>query len=136
MIRFAAAVALSAVAAHADTYCADLTALSNGTITEIALPSGKAGICAISQDLSGARAVNCRWPFDYRVQAATDAFTRLLDATAQCLNTEGVSDQGVNHPDSYDLRTFDTDTGQVSVSIKDKGALQQTFIFLRVAPPA
>ncbi|WP_299288665.1 hypothetical protein [uncultured Tateyamaria sp.] len=136
MIRYAFAVLLSATAVHADTYCADLTALANGSSSEIAMPSGAIGTCSTSLDLTGARALNCRWPFDYRAQAATDAFTELLDATAQCLDTDGVTDQGVNHPDSYDLRTFTTDTAQVSVSIKDKGALQQTFIFLRVAPPS
>ncbi len=126
---------LGATAVHADTYCADLTALANGSVTEIALPSGAAGTCSVSQDLMGARALNCRWPFGYRARAATDTFAELLDATARCLDTDGVTDQGVNHPDSYDLRTFKTDTAHIGVSIKDKGALQQTFIFLRVAPP-
>ena len=133
MIR-ALILALSATVAHADTYCADLTALTDGTASDIALPSGTQGTCTTSLDLTGARALNCRWPFDYRAKAATDTFTALLDATTMCLNAEGLSDQGVNHPDSYDLRTFDTETAQVSISIKDKGALQQTFIFLRVAP--
>ena len=128
-------LALCATAAHADAYCADLTALADGSAAEISLPSGAPGICTTSLDLSGARALNCRWPFDYRAQAATDAFDTLLDATAKCLNTGGTTDQGVNHPDSYDLRMFATPTAQISVSIKDKGALQQTFIFLRVAPP-
>ena len=133
MIR-ALVLALSATAAHADTYCADLTALTDGTATDIALPSGTQGTCTTSFDLTGARALNCRWPFDYRAKAATDAFTDLINATTQCLNTDGLSDQGVNHPDSYDLRTFTTETAQISISIKDKGALQQTFVFLRVAP--
>ena len=133
MIR-ALILALSATAAHADTYCADLMALTDGTATDIALPSGTQGTCTTSLDLSGARALNCRWPFDYRAKAATETFFVLLDATTQCLNTDGVTDQGVNHPDSYDLRTFNTDSAQVSISIKDKGALQQTFIFLRVTP--
>ncbi|WP_415402312.1 hypothetical protein [Tateyamaria sp. SN3-11] len=133
MIRYLV-LALCATAAHADTYCADLTALTQGTTTEITLPSGTPGMCTTSLDLTGARALNCRWPFDYRAPAATDTFTALIDATTGCLNTDGLTDQGVNHPDSYDLRTFHTDTAQVSISIKDKGALQQTFIFLRVAP--
>lgn len=134
MIRHAAALVLCATAGHADTYCADLTALTKGTATNISLPSGTQGICTTSLDLSGARALNCRWPFAYRAKAATETFLLLVDDTARCLNTDGLTDQGVNHPDSYDLRTFNTDSAQVSISIKDKGALQQTFIFLRVAP--
>lgn len=133
MIRFAI-LALSATAVHANTYCTDLMALTNGITTKIALPMGQVGNCTTSLDLSGARALSCSWPFDYRAQAATDTFVELLDTTTQCLNTDGLTDQGVNHPDSYDLRTFETDSMQVSISIKDKGALQQTFIFLRVAP--
>ncbi|WP_415918984.1 hypothetical protein [Tateyamaria sp. SN6-1] len=133
MIR-ALILALSATTAHADTYCADLTVLIDGTATDIALPFGTQGTCTTSLDLTGARSLNCRWPFDYRAKGATDTFTDLLDVTTKCLNTDGLSDQGVNHPDSYDLRTFNTDSAQVSISIKDKGALQQTFIFLRVAP--
>ncbi|WP_299196364.1 hypothetical protein [uncultured Tateyamaria sp.] len=131
MIRATGLLLLCASATHANTYCADLTAR---TTTEIALPDGTPGTCSTSLDLSGAQAINCRWPFDYRADAATAAFTALLNATTQCLNTDGVTDQGVNHPDSYDLRIFQTEAAQISVSIKDKGALQQTYVFLRIAP--
>ncbi|WP_299554413.1 hypothetical protein [uncultured Tateyamaria sp.] len=134
MIRAAALLLLCTTTARAGAYCADLTALTDHTTTEIALLDGTPGTCTTSLDLTGARAINCRWPFDYRADAAMDAFIALLNATEHCLNADGVTDQDVNHPDSYDLRTFDTETAQVSVSIKDKGALQQTYVFLRVAP--
>ena len=43
-------------------------------------------------------------------------------------------DARVNHPDSYDLREWIADSGTWSVSVKDKGALGQTLVFLRYAP--
>ncbi|WP_299685977.1 hypothetical protein [uncultured Tateyamaria sp.] len=134
MIRAAIFALLCGTSVHAEAYCADLTALTNHSAGTITLPDGTPGTCVTSLDLTGARAANCRWPFEYRAEAATTAFTTLLNATTRCLNANGVADQGVNHPDSYDLRTFDTETAQISVSIKDKGALQQTYVFLRVAP--
>ena len=120
-----------AVPAAADTFCAQLQNMAGQVLD---LPDGSQGTCSVSLNLSGEQANTCRWPFDYRAPEATLAFTALLDAATECLGTEAVADQGVNHPDSYDLRTFDTDQIQVAISIKDKGALQQTYVFLRRAP--
>ena len=38
----------------------------------------------------------------------------------------------VNHPDSYDLRQYAWEGGVVSLSLKDKGALGATMVFLRM----
>ena len=38
----------------------------------------------------------------------------------------------VNHPDSYDQRMFDIGDVSLSLSLKDKGALQKTVIYLLV----
>jgi hypothetical protein len=46
------------------------------------------------------------------------------------------TDQSVNHPDAYDLRLFRLDGAEFAVSLKDKGALQQTLVFLRVPQSA
>lgn len=131
MIRAALFCLACATTAHADTFCASLT----DQHATLALPDGTKGTCSTSLDLSGARAQNCRWPFAYRAPEATEAFNAVLQATTACLDVQPVSDQDVNHPDSYDLRTFHTDTAQIAVSIKDKGALQQTYVFLRIAAP-
>ena len=41
-------------------------------------------------------------------------------------------DQSVNHPDYYALRRYETAQADVSVSVKDKSALGNTFVFIRV----
>jgi len=97
------------------------------------------GKCGTSLALSGARSVHCAWPFAYRAQAATQTFVQVSELLSRCLDADSPAsdDQIVNHPDSYDLRVFVTDQVTVSVSLKDKGALQQTFVFLRAErPPA
>ena len=40
----------------------------------------------------------------------------------------------VNHPDSYDLHEWRTPSGTYAISVKDKGALNRTLVFLRYAP--
>ena len=45
-------------------------------------------------------------------------------------------DQPVNHPDSYDLREWDTPDGTFAISVKDKGGLNRTLVFFRLEPKA
>ncbi|MEO0863598.1 MAG: hypothetical protein AAFY39_03230 [Pseudomonadota bacterium] len=131
MIRAVGLCLICASQVAADTFCADLTDPAQPVLR---LPDGTEGTCAVSLNLSGEQADTCRWPFAYRAPNAMAAFDALLEATADCLQSEPVEDQGVNHPDSYDLRTFESDGTQIAISIKDKGALQQTYVFLRRAP--
>lgn len=92
--------------------------------------------CRVSTDLSGANSVNCHWPFAYRAETATAAFADLNAALGACTNAGDApaQDQPVNHPDSYELRIFQTITGEVGLSLKDKAALQQGYVFLRATP--
>jgi hypothetical protein len=85
--------------------------------------------------LSGQRGVFCAWQFTYRAGAATAAFQALLDETAKCLGPAAgpIRDQAVNHPDFYDLRRFLVLDAEIGISIKDKAALQQTYVFLRIS---
>ncbi len=73
------------------------------------------------------------WQFDYRAAEAEVAFNALLDQMRRCAPEAGTEDQGVNHPDFYDLRLFRVEGREVGVSLKDKGALQQTLVFLTVS---
>ena len=75
----------------------------------------------------------CHWPFPYRDAAANRAFSAMIDAVSACA-TRLTPDAGVNHPDSYDLRQYELGNLLVSLSLKDKGARQQTLIFLRLEP--
>lgn len=136
----------SALPAQATPFCDQLDAsmAAAGTVdaraeaVQITLPGNQTerATCSFSIDLSGARSTNCRWAFGYREQVAADAFAALLRAASVCAGSDiGVtSDQKVNHPDFYDLRVLQVADGEVGLSLKDKAALQQTYVFLRTTP--
>lgn len=77
---------------------------------------------------------HCGWEFPHRAQQAYDAFDDLARRLDECVGRHAVlhRDQSVNHPDSYALRRYETPAAEVSVSVKDKSALGQTFVFLRI----
>lgn len=124
--------------ALADGFCDTLTALTLGQSPEvtISLPNTDIGAesCRPSLGLGGTKAINCAWPFDYRAPQARAAFEDTIGAVEACLGTGASAqlDGLVNHPDSYDLRTYVIPQGSVAVSLKDKGALQKTYVFLKV----
>lgn len=76
----------------------------------------------------------CMWTFPYRDQAASSGFDALSNAVGMCIGegAAGQQDQRVNHPDFYDARSYHRGNATVTVSIKDKAALEHTFVFLRV----
>ncbi|MDG2340434.1 MAG: hypothetical protein P8L32_04465 [Paracoccaceae bacterium] len=92
--------------------------------------------CTFSTNISGAISFSCHWGFSYRTKEALEAFEAMLSDLALCADpTLGVvTDQNVNHPDFYDLRMLNIQGGEIALSLKDKAALQQTFIFLRLTP--
>jgi len=84
---------------------------------------------------TGKTGASCYWVFGFRDPKAR-AFAADLSGTLRACR-DGASlkeDQRVNHPDSYDLQSLRTSEGIYSISIKDKGALNQTFVFLRLDP--
>lgn len=89
--------------------------------------------CTMSIAIGGARTLHCHWQFEYRAESATNKFDDLHSALKACSgDTDPVTDQQVNHPDFYDQARFDIDGIPVTVSLKDKGALQQTLVFLAI----
>ena len=100
------------------------------------LPNGAQ--CAVLLQLGGVRALNCQWGFSFRNPDAWKSFERLSGQIRECSGVAVLIDQDqlVNHPDTYDLRKFDWNGAIIDVSLKDKGALQQTFVFLRVGTDA
>ena len=142
MIRCACVCALITGAAQAQ-FCDDLTGLAAqaDTAATLDLPStvpSQTATCSTSPGLSGVRNVHCHWTYDYRTPEAIDAFEAVTAALSVCLGQNAVmaTDQSVNHPDAYDLRLFRLDDAEFAVSLKDKGALQQTLVFLRVPQSA
>ena len=89
--------------------------------------------CLQSLSETGARSHHCRWPFEYRDVQANNSFKVILSAFQNCYAGDNAptKDQDVNHPDYYDLRSFQTANGTLFLSLKDKGALQKTYLFIR-----
>lgn len=119
--------------------CNELNDLSEHVEAAVfTLPTtGESRTCKQSLTLSGDRQIHCSWSFDYRAEAAKHAFDRMIKEVAACLGNDArvTEDQDVNHPDFYDLTRFDTEGRTIAVSLKDKAALQQTYVFLRVTAP-
>ncbi|MEM7215325.1 MAG: hypothetical protein AAF423_07255 [Pseudomonadota bacterium] len=90
--------------------------------------------CSVSIELGGEKKYTCFWEFEYRADIAKVHFDQIGNTITLCLGnqTEIKSDQPVNHPDFYDLQTYQADGTTFALSIKDKAALEQTFVFLRV----
>lgn len=111
------------------TKSADLTLTLPGTD----LPAQ----CTRSIVLSGGTQVHCGWAFPYRAPEAAAAFERLASEVAACLGGDAsvTPDPDVNHPDFYDLQTFQLKGLEIGVSLKDKASLSNTYVFLRIAVP-
>lgn len=131
MFLRAAALIAFASQSQADAICDRLDVLETAppTVSDQSLQNMN---CQTSIALGGAKSVHCAWGFAYRSAAATMVFEDVLTRIAACGTPIDQTGPEVSHPDSYDLRQFQVDDKTVSVSLKDKGALAQTYVFLRV----
>lgn len=78
---------------------------------------------------------SCAWEFPFRDPKAISFAETLWQTTNACRSgTSKGPDQQVNHPDSYDLRIWETTTGNFALSVKDKGQLNRTLVFFRFEP--
>ncbi len=137
-MKWALSLLLFPSVAFADGICADLNDLVAQAVSDRPVTFDLAGAptppdCSRSLELGGVRAVTCGWSYPYRDAAAMAAFDDLLGGVARCGDMLGRDDSQVSHPDSYDLRMFSVQDAEVSVSLKDKGALAETWLFLRAA---
>lgn len=136
MIRVALALMICASHAAADPFCDALAKLSERQDNPSLFLPGTETVaqCQNALMLGGGVQVHCGWTFDYRAIDAQTAFEQTIAAVTSCLGPSArvTPDQDVNHPDFYDLQTFTTEDNTISVSLKDKGALQQTLVFVRV----
>lgn len=107
------------------------------TVRDILTDLGQSpATCSFSLDTHGAKSANCNWAFSYRSAEANGAFKDMLAELSACADmASGIeTDQSVNHPDFYDLRLMRITGGEMGLSIKDKAAIQQTLVFLRLTP--
>jgi len=140
-LGIAVAVCLIGSTLQAQVFCARLEALENDaaglTSTQFdASPLADPVVCSPSLGMGGTVSLHCAWAFEYRAPSAFRLFEGMLDQVEACATALPIDPAFVNHPDSYDLHQFTMGRATVSVSLKDKGALQQTLVFLRVERPS
>ena len=90
--------------------------------------------CFISTSMNGTKTHHCVWSFPFRDVAAGEGFLATVSEIETCFPniSEPADDKPVNHPDSYDLRQYDVGENTLTISLKDKGALGRTYVFLGV----
>lgn len=147
-VTFGATVALAALmgstgqGASDRSTCAAMRGVLTQAHTKFEATNGDAPMlpgaatCSLSTGTAGKQSHHCGWAFGYRSSAATRFFDELHQEIQQCWpTTEGTqTEPGVNHPDSYHLHKYALPEGHVTLSIKDKAALQQTYVFLGITP--
>jgi len=94
------------------------------------LPAHPPETCGIARAEDGTLEDHCAWRFDAGSREAEQRFADLGNALSACA-AAAPADQRVNHPDSYDLLVFKTEKGRISLSLKEKYALQARYIFIR-----
>jgi hypothetical protein len=89
--------------------------------------------CGRSMFMSGQTSAHCSWAFPYRDAAARAAYETLVRRLTACPDAQAPKKAGkaVNHPDTYDQREIRVMDTNVSISLKDKAGLEQSFVFLR-----
>ena len=147
VLCLAAALAACPAETRGDTaLCSDMNILvgeansnfSNWTAktTEAAPPLVLNGAkdCAMARSLSGERVYHCTWMFAYREAGAYGTFGTFNRSLQECFGerAELSRDRSVNHPDYYDQRQYQLGQVKVTLSIKDKSALRNTYVFVRV----
>ena len=90
-----------------------------------------------SEVLGESKEYFCSFEFPFRSEAAKTLYDEYVDELKVCYNWGEYAgwtvSAPVNHPDSYAQTTFDHYKGaQFSVALKDKGALQKTYVFVRL----
>ena len=119
-------LSVSTVAAKACTKVEELDSYVRGA-------SAPGPDCSRFQTVGGGTGASCYWAFPFRSDAAVMFADGLWSDVLACRPGKVLGpDAQVNHPDSYDLRARVTPDATYRVSIKDKGGLQQTLVFLRV----
>ena len=124
---------------HANAFCTDMTSLVAQARAKFANASAVKPLvgsdtCRFLRILSGGNTYHCTWKFPYRDAAADTAFDLFNQQIGVCFKGSlgALVDDGVNHPDSYRQHQHLLDGAVASVSIKDKGALQETYVFIAI----
>ncbi len=95
----------------------------------------QAAQCSQYLTTAGQQGQSCHWAFALKSPEAATLADAIWSTVTECSAGKKLGpDLGVNHPDSYALRQWQTEHGTYLVSVKDKGGLGQTLTFLRFEP--
>ena len=146
-LAFAVALNSAPATALAEGICDDLVGVIGAHIADTRqtpldlskiTPFTTASQCGESRTVSGVRALHCMQAYPYRSSVTHRTFSTLSNALAGCSFTDGEVDNrtAVNHPDSYEQRSFlfgmVNGTWRIDLSLKDKASLKETYLILRV----
>ena len=89
--------------------------------------------CDLVRSGNGVDQYFCTREFAFRSLEATAAYDGHVIEMRECFGQVEVPiGLAVNHPDSYHQTVFAVNKRHISVALKDKGALQKTFAFVRL----
>lgn len=117
---FADCAALEAMARRDAGGAAPLFAPHEATCQTALQTTGEALVCHSEHPFRSETAIALAAEIEAEIAACFDAPARQADT-------------GVNHPDSYVARWFDVGAARIHLSVKDKGALGKTLVFVRAA---
>ncbi|MBO6776663.1 MAG: hypothetical protein JJ897_14405 [Marinibacterium sp.] len=126
---------LAVAAISAQPVLADCTRFDElDAFAEIGVASAEAN-CKTYLTSNAATGTACHWAFPFREDAARSFAEVLWSDLMRCRTGAALGPNAqVNHPDSYDLREWQTSPAIYAMSVKDKGGLNRTLVFLRTEP--
>lgn len=131
MIRTIAILALTLAGNPALAGCEAL--VKRDAVAAASLFAPDPATCQTAQQTTG-EVLYCYSEHAFRSETALNQAQRLEEGLTACFGAiQTTADVTVNHPDSYDARHFDVTGARISLSVKDKGALGRTLVFLRIA---
>lgn len=97
------------------------------------MPTLEGRNCDLVRSGDGLDQYFCALEFEFRSPAATAVYDDYVAEVRACFGAKEVPiGPAVNHPDSYHQTVFAVDGRHISVALKDKGALQKTYVFVRL----
>lgn len=129
-LGLAALLSFSKVALATD--CAVFDTLDRFAATAIPAPGAT---CSTFVTEAATIGTSCHWSHAYRGSTVAPHAARIWQHLTSCRAGQLLApDTQVNHPDSYDLREWAHGRDVYALSVKDKAALERTFVFLRIEP--
>ncbi len=91
-------------------------------------------LCDVATTSDGIKIYHCRWDYGYRTSDAAELLRTINIDIQRCLGIQSRKiEDGVNHPDTYEQRLYRLGDINISLSLKDKAALNQSFVSLQIS---